>query len=123
MLIERLTAGPGPTCDVEQWGGNGLQIDGDLQSAAAPTVAVAGQALSAVMALPATATKVMVYRGVNEAKPANGTGLCGAVPTAFLVTWEPEAQGEPVLKALGVSGAAPGVAGAKACTLLEYRRS
>lgn len=104
-------------------GANGLQIDGDLQSAVAPTIAVAGQPLSAAMALPATATQVTVYRVVNEVKPTNGTGLCGAVATAFLVVWEPSAQGEPVLKALGVSGAAPGAAGAKACTLLEYRRS
>ena len=104
-------------------GANGLEIDGDLQSAMAPTTGVGGQPLTAVMALPATATQVSVYRVTAETKPTNGAGLCGATATGFLVVWEPHAQGEPVLKALGVSGAAPGASASHACSLLEYRRS
>ena len=104
-------------------GANNLQVEGDLTNAMSPATQVAGQTLRALLVLPVEESQVLVYRVTSETKPESGNGICGTAAPAFVVVWEPQAQGEPVLKAMGVTGAAPGAAGAHQCPLLEYRRS
>ena len=116
-------AGDAPQDTLSLHGANGLQVEGDLTNAMSPATLVNGQTLRALLAIPVEESRVMVYRVTSETKPESGHGLCGTDTAAYVVIWEPAAQGEPVLKALGVMAAAPGAAGARQCQLLEYRRS
>ncbi len=104
-------------------GANGLTIEATLASAQTPAAMVDGQTLRGLMGLPVEATQALVYKVIREAAPEGGAGLCGASPAAFLVLWEPEGPGEPILKVFAVSGAAPGERGAKPCAALDYRRA
>lgn len=103
-------------------GANNLVVEAELSDSAAPATQVQGQTLRALLALPVETAQTLVYRVVSETKPESGQGLCGADTPAFVVVWEPDGPGEAVLKLLGVTGAAPGQAGARPCTLLEYAR-
>lgn len=104
-------------------GANGLQVEAELVEAVSPATQVDGQTLRALLAIPVEEPQTLVYRVVTETKPESGQGLCAADAPTFVVVWEPAGPGEPLLKALGVTGAAPGAQGSRACTLLEYRRS
>src|SRR5262249_13211597 len=104
-------------------GANGLAIEAPISSNVSPATQVGGQTLRALLSLPVEEPQVLVYRVSNESKPASGQGLCGASPTAFVVVWEPSGPGDPSLKIMGTSGGAPGAAAARACPMLEYRRS
>jgi len=104
-------------------GANGLNIDAHITGAVSPATQVQGQTLRALLNLPVEEPQVLVYGVNNETKPANGQGLCGASPTAFVVVWEPSAPGSSDMKIMGVSGGAPGAAGARACPVLEYQQS
>jgi hypothetical protein len=102
-------------------GANGLIVAADINGAVSPATQVAGQTLRALLNLPVEEPQTLVYRVTSETK-ANGQGICGADAPAYVVLWEPSGPGEPVMKLLGVVGAAPGAAGARACPMLEYRR-
>ena len=104
-------------------GATGLVVEAPISSNASPATQIGGQTLRALMSLPVEEPQVLVYRVASETKPANGQGLCGAGVTAYVVVWEPSTPGDPSMKLLGVSGAAPGAAAAHACPMLEYRRS
>ena len=104
-------------------GASGLAIEAEITGAVSPATQIEGQTLRALLALPVEEPQVLVYRVANETKPSNGRGLCGEGEAAFVVVWEPSGPAEPVLKAMGVSGGAPGAAGARACPMLEYQRS
>ncbi|GAM98669.1 hypothetical protein U91I_02304 [alpha proteobacterium U9-1i] len=104
-------------------GANGLAIEAAVTSAVSPATQVQGQTLRALMSLPVEEPQTLVYRVSSQTKPSSGQGICGADDPAFVVVWEPSAPGEETLKVLGVTGGAPGAAGARACPLLEYRRS
>ena len=80
------------------------------------------QTLRALLGLDVDAAQVLVYRVASETKAATGQGLCGANAAAFVVVWEPDGPGD-ALKLLGVTGAQPGEAAARACALLDYRRA
>lgn len=116
-------AGEAPQEALALSGANGFQLAADLTGAVSPATQVEGQTLRALLNIPVEEPQVLVYRVVTETKQQNGQGLCGASAANFVVVWEPTLPGEPVLKALGVMNAAPGAAGARPCTLLEYRRS
>lgn len=116
-------AGDPPQDTLSMRGANNLQVEADLNSAMTPATQVGGQTLRALLALPVEESQVLVYRVTSETKPESGNGICGTSVPTFVVVWEPQAQGEPVLKAMGVTGAAPGAAGSHQCPLLEYRRS
>jgi hypothetical protein len=116
-------AGDPPQDTLSLRGANNLQVEADLNSAVTPATKVGGQTLRALFALPVEENQVLVYKVTSETKPESGNGICGAGTPAYVVVWEPQAQGEPVLKAMGVMNAAPGAAGAQQCPLLEYRRS
>jgi hypothetical protein len=88
-----------------------------------PATQVEGQTLRALLALPVEEPQVLVYRVSSETKPESGQGLCGAGETAFVVVWEPSGPAQSALKVMGVSNGAPGAAGARACPMLEYRRT
>ena len=103
-------------------GANGLLIAAAVTSAASPATMVEGQTLRALMALPVEEPQTLVYRVSSQTKPENGQGLCAAADPAFVVVWEPSGPGEAVLKVMGLTGGAPGAAGARACPMLEYRR-
>jgi uncharacterized iron-regulated membrane protein len=95
-----------------------------ITGAVSPATQVQGQTLRALLDISVDEPRTLVYRVTREAKPeASGQGLCGAEETNFVVVWEPAGPGEPVMKILGVMGGAPGAAGARACPMLEYRRS
>jgi hypothetical protein len=105
-------------------GANGLVVDAVITGAVSPATQVQGQTLRALLDISVDEPRTLVYRVTREAKPeASGQGLCGAEETNFVVVWEPAGPGEPVMKILGVMGGAPGAAGARACPMLEYRRS
>ena len=116
-------ASDGPQDTLSLRGANNLQIEADLTNAVTPATQVGGQTLRALLGLSVEESRVMVYHVTSETKPESGKGICDAGTPAYVVVWEPQAQGEPVLKALGVTGAAPGAAGSHQCTMLEYRRS
>lgn len=103
-------------------GANGLSVQGQITGAVSPATQVGGQTLRALLAIPVEEPQVLVYRVTNETK-ANNAGICGADTAQFVVVWEPAGPGEPVMKVLGVTGAAPGAANSRPCTMLEYRRS
>jgi hypothetical protein len=104
-------------------GANGLSIEAAVTSAVSPATQVQGQTLRALMSLPVEEPQTLVYRVSSQTKPSSGQGICGADDPNFVVIWEPGAPGEETLKVLGIIGGAPGAAGARACPLLEYRRS
>ena len=103
-------------------GANGVIVEAELTGAMSPATQVGGQTLRALLSIPVEEPQVLVYRVRNETRP-NGQGVCGADTAANVVVWEPAGPGDPVMKVLGVSGGAPGVASARACPMLEYRRS
>lgn len=104
-------------------GANGLSIEAAVTSAVSPATQVQGQTLRALMSLPVEEPQTLVYRVARQTKPESGQGVCGADDPAFVVVWEPSGPGEEALKLMGVVGGAPGAAGARACPMLEYRRS
>ena len=116
-------AGDPPQDTLSLRGANNLQVEADLTNAVSPATQVGGQTLRALFALPVEESQVLVYKITSETKPESGTGICGTSTPAYVVVWEPQAQGEPVLKAMGVMNAAPGASGSHQCPLLEYRRS
>ena len=116
-------AGESPTETLVLTGANGLVLNADLTSDMSPAQQVGGQTLRALLAIDVEEPKVIVYRVTGETKPEGGRGICGAGAPAYVVVFEPSIPGEPVLKALGVMGAAPGAPGSTPCPMLEYRRS
>ncbi|MGQ0532641.1 MAG: hypothetical protein ACT4OF_08130 [Caulobacteraceae bacterium] len=101
-------------------GGNGLNVSAEVTGAISPATQVQGQTLRALLAIPVEEPQVLVYR-VTE---ANGSpGLCSGGAPSHVVVWEPSTPGETSLKLLGVTGGAPGAGDARACQMLEYRRS
>lgn len=111
-----------PTETLSLHGATGLVVAADINGAVSPATQVGGQTLRALLSLPVEEPQTIVYRVTAETKPASGQGLCGADAPAYVVLWEPSGPGEPVMKIMGVSGGAPGAAGAHACPMLEYRR-
>lgn len=103
-------------------GQNGLLIEAVISGAVSPATQVQGQTLRALLDIAVEEPRTLVYRVTTQTRPEGGAGLCGAEEPAFVVLWEPVAPGEPLLKVLGVAGAAPGAADARACTMLDYRR-
>jgi len=116
-------AGDPPQDTLSLRGANNLEVEADLLNAVTPATKVGAQTLRALFALPVEESQVLVYKVTSETKPESGAGICGQQTPAYVVVWEPQAQGEPVLKAMGVLNAAPGASGAQPCSLLEYRRS
>lgn len=116
-------AGAAPQDVLTLRGANGLVVDAEITGAVSPATQIEGQTLRALLALPVEEPQVLVYRVASETKPESGQGLCAGGDAAFVVVWEPSTPGESVLKVLGVSGGAPGAAGARACAMLEYVRS
>jgi hypothetical protein len=101
----------------------GIAVEAALEGAVAPSISVEGQTIRALMSLPVDAGQVLVYRVTDESAPAGAQRLCGARPTARVLTWEPETPGEATLRLLTLSGDAPGKAGAQLCLALAYERS
>ena len=104
-------------------GANGLAVEAPIMSNVSPATMVGGQTLRALLSLSVDEPQVLVYQVGSETKPAGVQGLCGANAAAYVIVWEPSNLSEPVLKLMGVSGGAPGAAGAHACPMLEFRRS
>ncbi len=105
-------------------GANGLVIEAAISGAVSPATQVQGQTLRALLDLPVEEPRTLVYRVTRETKPEGvAQGLCGAEETGYIVLWEPSVPGEADLKMLGVTGGAPGAAGARACPMLHYRRT
>lgn len=102
---------------------NGLNVEATVTGAISPATQVQGQTLRALLAIPVEEPQVLVYRVSNETKPEGGGGICGAETPAFVVVWEPVGPSEPVMKLLALTGGQPGAADARACAMLEYRRS
>ncbi|MBC7770756.1 MAG: hypothetical protein H7124_18385 [Phycisphaerales bacterium] len=103
-------------------GANGLVLEAQISGAVSPATQVEGQTLRALLNIPVDEPQVLIYRVSAETKNA-GRGICGADDAAHVVVWEPAGPGEAAMKVLGIIGAAPGAAGARACPMLEYRRS
>lgn len=105
-------------------GANGLVLEAAITGAISPATQVQGQTLRALLDIAVEEPQVLVYRVVQEARPEGvAQGVCGAEAPSFVVVWEPIGPGEPLMKVLGVTGAAPGAGAARACTMLEYRRA
>jgi len=102
-------------------GENGVIIEAQISGAMSPATQIEGQTLRALLDIPVEEAQVLVYRVTSETK-ANGRGVCGAEDAAHVIVWEPAAPGAAAMKVLGVIGAAPGAAGARACPMLEYGR-
>ena len=103
-------------------GANGVIVEAELTGAVSPATQVQGQTLRALLAIPVEEPQVLVYRVRNETRPS-GQGICAGDNPSNVVVWEPVGPGDPVMKVLGLIGGAPGAAGARACPMLEYRRS
>lgn len=103
-------------------GENGVIVEAQIAGAVSPATQIEGQTVRALLNIPVEEPQVLVYRVTNETK-TNGRGVCGADNVSHIVFWEPSGPGASSLKVLGVVGAAPGAAGARACPMLEYRRS
>ncbi|MDX2274827.1 MAG: hypothetical protein NW206_05185 [Hyphomonadaceae bacterium] len=116
-------AGAAPQDVVTLRGANGLIVEGEITGAISPATQIEGQTIRALLQLPVEEPQVLVYRVASETKPESGQGLCGANAAAFIVIWEPSGPGDGSLKAMGVSGGAPGAAGARLCPMLDYRRN
>ncbi len=104
-------------------GANGAAVEAQITSVVSPATQVQGQTLRALLDLPVEEPQVLVYRVTNETRSQAGQGLCGAGASAFVVVWEPSAPGEAVMKILALTGGAPGAGDARACAMLDYRRS
>ena len=104
-------------------GAAGLVVEAEVTGAVSPATQVQGQTLRALLAIPVEEPQVLIYRITTETKPQNGSGVCGAENAEFIVVWEPVGPGEPVMKLLGLTGGQPGASNARACAMLEYRRS
>lgn len=104
-------------------GQNGLVVEATITGAVSPATQVQGQTLRALLNIAVEEPRTLVYRVTREAKPEGGGGLCGADSADHVVVWEPSGPGDPLMKVLGVTGGAPGAAGARPCPMLEYRRS
>lgn len=104
-------------------GALGLVVEAQITGVVSPATQVQGQTLRALLGIPVEEPQTLVYRVSSETKPQTGRGLCGADATAFVVVWEPSGPGEPIMKIMGVMGAAPGAGDARACPMLEYRLS
>ena len=104
-------------------GADGLVVEAQIFNAVSPATQVQGQTLRALLNLPVEEPQTLVYRVTSETKSSAGRGLCGADAAEYVVLWEPSGPGEPVLKLMGVHGGAPGASSARACPMLEYRRS
>jgi len=104
-------------------GANGLIVEATVSGAVSPATQVQGQTLRALLSIPVEEPQVLVYRISSESRPQGGGGVCGAEEAAYIVVWEPAGPGEPVMKLLGLTGGQPGAANARACAMLEYRRS
>ena len=102
---------------------NGLVVEAQITGAVSPATIVQGQTLRALLGLPVEEPQTLVYRVVGETRAAGVTGLCGAQAAAFVVVWEPSGPGEAAMKVMGLTGGAPGAADARACPMLDYRRS
>lgn len=103
-------------------GANGVILEAQITGAISPATQVQGQTLRALLNIPVEEPQVLIYRVTNETKP-NGRGVCGEETPGHIVLWEPSGPGEAGMKLLGVAGGAPGAADARACPMLEYRRS
>jgi len=103
-------------------GANGLVVQAEIAGAVSPATQVQGQTLRALLDIPVEEPQVLVYRVTSETK-VNGQGVCGADEAANVVVWEPSGPGEAAMRVIGVIGGAPGAAGARACPMLDYRRS
>jgi len=103
-------------------GANGVIVEAELTGAVSPATQVQGQTLRALLSIPVEEPQVLVYRVRNETRPS-GQGICGGDAAANVVVWEPAGPGDPVMKVLGLVGGAPGAGDARACPMLEYRRS
>ena len=101
-------------------GGNGLNVNAEVSGAISPATQVQGQTLRALLAIPVEEPQVLVYR-VTQA--AGSPGLCSGGTPTHVVVWEPSAPGDGAIKLIGVTGGAPGAGEARACQMLEYRRS
>lgn len=103
-------------------GANGVIVEAQIVGAISPATQVQGQTLRALLGIPVEEPQVLVYR-VSEETKNGGRGVCGEDTPDHVVLWEPSGPGEAGLKLIGVIGGAPGAAGARACPMLEYRRS
>lgn len=99
--------------------GGGLSLEAQVVGAISPATQVQGQTLRALLDIPVEEPQVLVYRVTS----ASGGSLCGDGAASHVVVWEPAAPGDPSLKIIGIAGGAPGDAEARACPMLEYRRS
>lgn len=104
-------------------GANDLVVEAEINGAVSPATQVGGQTLRALLSIPVEEPQVLVYRVMQETKPSNGQGLCGADAPSFIVVWEPSGPGDGGMKVIGLTGGAPGAEGARACPMLEYNRS
>lgn len=103
-------------------GANGVIVEAQIAGAVSPATQVQGQTLRALLNIPVEEPQVLVYRIANETKP-DGRGVCGEETPDHIVLWEPSGPGEAGMKLLGLVGGAPGAAWARACPMLDYRRS
>lgn len=103
-------------------GANGVIVEAQISGAVSPATQVQGQTLRALLNIPVEEPQVLVYRVTNETKN-NGQGICGADDAAHVVVWDPATPGAAGMKVLGIMGGAPGAGDARACPMLEYRRS
>ena len=103
-------------------GPNGVAVEAQITSVVSPATQVQAQTLRALLDLPVEEPQTLVYRVTSETKSQSGRGLCGTDTTAYVIVWEPSTPGESTMKILGLTGGAPGAAGARACPMLEYRR-
>jgi len=101
-------------------GGNGLNVSALVTDVTSPATQVGGQTLRALLGLSVDESSLVVYR-VTEA--AGTPGLCSEGTLTSVVVWEPSSPSETAMKILGLTGGMPGAADARACQLLEYRRS
>lgn len=104
-------------------GADGLVVEAQILSVVSPATQVQGQTLRALLALPVEEPQTLVYRVTSETRSQAGRGLCGDQTAEYVVVWEPSGPGEPVMKLMGLHGGAPGASDARACPMLEYRRS
>ncbi|MBL8548638.1 MAG: hypothetical protein JNJ73_01535 [Hyphomonadaceae bacterium] len=104
-------------------GETGLLMEGALEGSIGPAVAVEGQTIRSLMDLPVEASRVLVYRVVEETAPEGGQRFCGARPTSRVLVWEPEGPVQEELRLLTLSGDPPGQAGAQLCMALAYERA
>lgn len=101
----------------------GLSAEAVLSGAIAPSTAVEGQTIRALMELPVEASQVIVYEVTESANAGGARGLCGEREMTRLVLWEPDAPGASDLRLLAVAGEAPGRPGALLCSAYTFTRA